>query len=233
MAASCLLLIAFASRVASQVVERDGKIIITLPSPSPPPPPLSLAQPHWVPLYFLLGLIGLYVAVMALVLLSSKYERGTRGEGRPLTSNGKPPRPMSWMELQRSGVAPPSLESIDRELKKGFVRKVYSILGTQLLLTVAINVGMLYAAFYRGDPQFLTSFGLYYIRQQWIYLLSFILLLVVVCGLFSLKNRYPANYILLFFFTSLLAFTLSRCAMPLVIIQVRGSRVPHKHLSLL
>ncbi|KAL1504966.1 hypothetical protein AB1Y20_008733 [Prymnesium parvum] len=191
----------------------EVRIIITDPSPSPPPPPLSDAVPDWMPLYFLLAVLALYAGVMALVLHSFSGRTGrASAESLPL-SGGKEERshrPRSWMELRRAGVAAPSLEALDAELKKGFVRKVYAILGTQLVLTVAICVGMIYAAFYCGDANYLTSFGHYYLRQEWVNLLSLLVMLGVLCALFSMKNRYPANYILLSVFTALLSLSISR-----------------------
>jgi len=198
--------------VAQQVVYVPGGYVVRY-YPSPPPPPLSDAVPSWFALYFFLGFLALYLVVMAAVVVFSKPTT-SGAEGVPLSGGlgGKQPGPRarSWMDLQRSGQEPPSLESIDKEIKKGFVRKVYSLLTTQLLLTVGINVGLIYAAFYCGDPHYPTDFAYYFVRESWITFVTLIGLLIVLCALFSYKNTYPANYILLFLFTAALAFTLSR-----------------------
>lgn len=194
-----------------------AQVIIIYDAPSPPPPPLSEAKANWSALYFFVGLLGFYLVAMALVtwvFVAQKRQRAA--ESLPLNSQktaSLSDRPRSWMDLQRNGYEPPSLESIDKELKKGFVRKVYSILGTQLMLTVGICVLLLYLSFYHGDPNYVLHFGYYYIEQSWIIVLLFILLLVDLCGLFAFKNRYPANFIFLFFFTVILGFILGRRAL--------------------
>ena len=218
------LLLAFVQAVCAEITYVPGGYIVTI-APSPPPPPLSDVKPNWTALYFFLGVLGMYLLVMGLVLWKGRAKPISAGEGMPLndkpsdseapvTEKGPATRPegraRSWMELRQSGYEPPSLESIDKEIKKGFVRKIYSILGTQLLVTVAVCVIMIYSSFYKGDPYYPTSFGYYYIRQQWITFLVLILMLVVLCGLFSMKNIYPINYGLLSLFTVALSFTLGR-----------------------
>ncbi|KAL1528494.1 hypothetical protein AB1Y20_009837 [Prymnesium parvum] len=191
----------------------DAEVIIFEVAPSPPPPPLSDAVADWKPLYFFLGVFGLYTLAMSIVLLfdSCKPRAGSR-ESLPLTSKTQESggRPRSWMALRQAGVEPLPLDAIDNQLKKGFVRKVYSILATQLLLTIGICVGMIYASFYHGDANYILHFGYYYVRQQWIVLVPLIIMICLLCALFSLKNHHPYNLILLFLFTGCLSFLLGR-----------------------
>ena len=181
--------------------------------PSPPPPPLSTVQPNWVALYVFLAVLALYVIVMAAVIWGDCCGTGSTGERAGLLGiKGFPrrsaERPRSWMQAQQSGMQP--LDEIDREVKKGFVRKVYSILGTQLFVTTGIVVGFIYGSFYQGDPNYLTSFGHGFLRAYWLTFLLLMVALVIVCALMSLKNSYPANYVLLFLFTSLLSVSIGR-----------------------
>lgn len=138
---------------ASLFTLASSQVVIFLPGPSPPPPPLSDAKADWLMLYCFLGLLVLWLLVMAGVLCFS-YGATSSGEKLPLNGSHAPKveasaRPRSWMS---SNQPPQSLHTIDREIKKGFVRKVYSILATQLLITAGIAVGMIYASFYHGDP---------------------------------------------------------------------------------
>uniref|UniRef100_A0A7S3ABQ7 Transmembrane BAX inhibitor motif-containing protein 4 n=1 Tax=Haptolina ericina TaxID=156174 RepID=A0A7S3ABQ7_9EUKA len=162
-------------------------------------------------LYCFLGLLVLWLLVMAGVLCFS-YSATSSGEKLPLNGSQAPKveasaRPRSWMS---SNQPPQSLRTIDREIKKGFVRKVYSILATQLLITAGIAVGMIYASFYHGDPNYLTKFGNGFIYNSSLSFLLFILTIILLCFLFSLKNSYPANYLLLLAFTASISFTVAR-----------------------
>ena len=104
------------------------------------------------------------------------------------------------------------LARIERSIKMGFLRKVYSILATQMLVTVGVVVGFIYLSFNVHDgaanPHELTSFGSYVLSNSWVILVSLIPLLFVLCCLTSLKNTYPLNYFALALFTLLESATL-------------------------
>ena len=86
------------------------------------------------------------------------------------------------------------LSSIERSIKLGFIRKVYSILATQLALTVAIVVAFIYFSFENTDgtgpnPEYVTEFGNYLYNNVWIIFVSIIPIIAIICALHSMKNK--------------------------------------------
>lgn len=78
------------------------------------------------------------------------------------------------------------------EIRMGFVRKVYSILSAQLVLTVAIG-----SIFQVADQDWLTS-------NVWILFLATIVQIAAMCTLAcnpDLGRKFPQNYVLLFVYT--------------------------------
>ena len=195
-----------------------SSIVVVINVPAPPPPPLSTVVDHWAPLYFLLGLTAAYAVVMALVVLSFhvKLGGGPPGETQPLqpTVASTFKRPVGAMgKAAWQGADPAMVQQyamIDGWMRAAFVRKVYAILSTQLLMTVAIVVGLIYAAFVHGDPNYPSHFGHWiagpgHILTLVIWLFSFCLL----CALMSCKNSYPLNFVGLATFTAGMSISLS------------------------
>merc|ERR1711871_289459 len=93
-----------------------------------------------------------------------------------------------------------------------FVRKVYAILSSQILLTVAIVIGVLYGSFEvhsAGLSTTPTELGMWVLRNgMYVILISLIPILFLICALHGYKNRYPVNYLLLFTFTIFESLTL-------------------------
>jgi len=126
----------------------------------------------------------------------------------PRTANN---RPKSWHAAAKANQVI-DLSTIDRSIKMAFVRKVYAILATQLALTVAIVAGFIYESFVvvNGvpDPKQPTEFGVWVSGSYWVFGMLFVPAIGILCFLFTLKNRYPHNYLLLFAFTVLESATL-------------------------
>lgn len=172
--------------------------------------------PNFVPLYLVIGLWVAYLVIMAAVTGSfTCCKRALPGESEPLKAVvvSKPARPAARFGSFSYSDAPPELGSaatVDGYIRAGFVRKVYSILSTQLLLTVTLVVIWHYASFESGDAHHLTPFGLWMIRHgfhiQWLVL---ILALVTLCSLMSYKNSYPYNLVGLAVFTVEMSFFVS------------------------
>jgi len=79
------------------------------------------------------------------------------------------------------------------ELRRGFVRKVYSILATQLLLTTLIAVPLQ------------TVSALWMRNNKWLLWVAVGMTLVTICAMTLSRNlarNYPTNYIMLFTFTT-------------------------------
>jgi len=80
------------------------------------------------------------------------------------------------------------------EVRKGFIRKVYSILTVQLLLTVAV-----------AAPLTTMVSQAWLMANAWLLYLSVAMTLVTMCAMACCKNmtrRFPTNYLLLFVFTA-------------------------------
>ena len=181
-------------------------------------PTMGAITPNYVPLWLLVGLWVAYLIIMTAVTGSfTCCKRGSPGESEPLkvvVDGGKPARPAARFGSFSYSNAPPELGSaatgVDGYIRAGFVRKVYSILSTQLLLTVTLVVSWHYASFQSGDAHHLTPFGFWMLRYgyhvQWLVL---ILALITLCSLMSYKNSYPYNLIGLAVFTFEMSFFVS------------------------
>lgn len=119
--------------------------------PSPPPP--FTEHVDWMQMAYVLG--SLYASVMLLVVVSYLCSsRTTTTPSDDLTSAMIEPvaddseqrltrtakRGRSAMQMSGPGI---DLSQIERSIKMGFLRKVYSILATQMLVTVGIVVGFI------------------------------------------------------------------------------------------
>lgn len=85
------------------------------------------------------------------------------------------------------------VKAANREVRMGFIRKVYSILMVQLLLTAVVA-----APFQNLSPKMLD-------QHLWLVYACAILSLVFVCAMSCCQNltrQFPTNYILLFAFTA-------------------------------
>jgi len=186
----------------------------------PPPPPLMSENIDWTVLGAVLG--GLYAFVMLAVIVTTcscwavrrgQQERAMQGvqsleQGMPGTPGIN--RQGSWMKRRNQPAF--DLNNIDAAIKMGFIRKVYSILATQLALTVVIVMAMIYLAFEINgagpDASLPTSFGHWLFARWWIMLVSLVPIIAIICVLQKYKNSYPINYVLLFAFTVLESLTL-------------------------
>jgi len=85
------------------------------------------------------------------------------------------------------------VKDCEKEVRRGFIKKVYSILCVQLLLTVAI-----------AYP--LQGMSLEWLRSHvWIMYVSLVLSIVTLCAMSccqGITRSFPTNYIFLFFFTA-------------------------------
>lgn len=100
-----------------------------------------------------------------------------------------PSAPSHPVEVHYQG----SIKDASVEIRNGFVRKVYSLLTVQLLLTVAI------AAPFQMLP--LQTVG----QLRWIYYVATAVMLSTMCGLICcprMLREYPTNYVFLFTLTS-------------------------------
>lgn len=85
------------------------------------------------------------------------------------------------------------VKDADKEIRNGFVRKVYGILCAQLLLTIAIGY-----PFQRMPISWLAS-------HAWILYVSLAMSFVTICAMSccqSITRSFPTNYICLFLFTA-------------------------------
>ena len=195
-------------------ISRHMPYVFVPDQPSPPPPPLSWAKENWVPLYFFLGLLAAYGLVMLAVFAS--FRVGLKSEHQPLNAKAPQPPPyrntgfgeLAWYNVDDSYVQ--ANMQVDPWVRAAFVRKVYAILSTQLLATVGVTVGVIYAAFYKGDHKYPTEWG-HWILGPGYYLvfLTLILAMFILCYLMVAKQRFPWNFIGLAAFTGCMSFQLS------------------------
>ncbi|KAI3749423.1 hypothetical protein L2E82_20035 [Cichorium intybus] len=94
---------------------------------------------------------------------------------------------------------PTMLES--PELRWSFIRKVYSIVAIQLLLTVAVGAVVVS---YRPIATFMTTTG----GGLACYIILIITPFITLCPLYYYHQRHPINYVLLAIFTVSLAFAI-------------------------
>ncbi|GAV84995.1 Bax1-I domain-containing protein [Cephalotus follicularis] len=85
------------------------------------------------------------------------------------------------------------------ELRWSFIRKVYSIIAIQLLVTIAVGAAVVY---YRPIATFFVSTG----EGLALYILLIFTPFIVMCPLYYYHQKHPVNYILLGIFTISLAF---------------------------
>jgi FtsH-binding integral membrane protein len=99
------------------------------------------------------------------------------------------------------------LHESDVELRLGFVRKVYGILTVQLLITAGFCV-LPYTS--KGAQNFM-------VENNWLLWVCFAVAIALICALFCIKSlarTVPTNYILMFMFTAVEAYTVgAMCAM--------------------
>ena len=137
------------------------------------------------------GLVVLYFAVMSGVFISlcCKKPRTTAGGGAILPNVSKPSmrtitREKSWTNKDTPTGVPLSstgFGDIDKQLRREFMRKVYGILSTQILLTTIVAGAMVALAF-DGGPENMTSFGATIIG--WYNTISFLLFIPIFASLF-------------------------------------------------
>ena len=210
---------AFAAKVASVAAsavsqQQDEEYTIVYRSRSPPPP-LDTVVDTWAPLYFFLGLCVAWGVVMLLVLGSFYVKTGSPSEAQPLQKQiaatftrptykqGEP----AWRNASPEMIQQYAM--IDGWTRAAFVRKVYAILATQLLVTVGLVVGLIYAGFVHGDPHYPSAFGHWIVGPGYfLSLLATLASLCVLCGLMGCKNNYPMNFVGLALFTALISFTI-------------------------
>ena len=199
--------------------------------PPPPAPPLE-GGVNWVPVVAVL--VILYAIVMGIVVASffcwnkkqtpRQSEKAPLAAASPATGNNLPTavpgRPVytdgeayysyradrgqgAWDAPTSTWTRPP----VTPLQKMEFVRKLYAILSTQLLLTVLIVVALVAFSFKDWDPAKFTTFGSGLMEAAGAVLMVTLLpMLILICVLFYQKNVYPLNYILLFVFTVLESF---------------------------
>lgn len=202
--------------------------------------PAAAMGPSWMPLVY--GLGSAWVLVMTLVIVSFCCCRGgtfTNIETTAPAGQGAVPAGQSlirFRKVERGKSAMrmtggPNLE-FERAIRMGFIRKVYSILSTQLLVTVAIIVAFVGLSFYDWDPfknaidesecpvgghelecyncerngttLCLTDFGYSILSNSWITWVLFVPMIAFICLLHCVKNTYPVNYIVLFLYTGVM-----------------------------
>ncbi|OVA03472.1 Bax inhibitor 1-related [Macleaya cordata] len=87
------------------------------------------------------------------------------------------------------------------ELRWAFIRKVYTILTLQLLLTVAVAA---FVVFYHPIAEFIVSTTVGVV----LYVFTVIMAFIILCPLYIYRQKHPVNLLLLFLFTVFLAFTI-------------------------
>lgn len=106
-------------------------------------------------------------------------------------------------DLESGGALYPGISSGENLLRLGFIRKVYGILSTQLLLTTL--VASVIVAFPSVAAFFITNSGLYVFLS--------ILPLILMCPLYVYRQRHPVNLFLLGLFTVTMSITVgAACA---------------------
>jgi len=106
------------------------------------------------------------------------------------------------------------LQAIERQVRMAFVRKVYTLLSTQLFLTVGVVVLFIYLSFPTWTPctptieddgpcEGMSQFGYGLLTNAWVIWAAFVPLMVMICFLHTVKNRYPLNYFALLLFTAI------------------------------
>lgn len=208
------------SAPSSPSVVADQVVVIIEPSISPPPPPLSTVVDTWAPLYFFIGLVVAWAIVMLAVVGSFYVRIGTPAETTPLQQGiaSQFARPASQMGKSAWADVDPAMVQqymlIDGWTRAAFIRKVYAILSTQLLVSCGVVVGLIYAGFVHGDPNYPSDFGYYIIGPgYYLSLVTMIITLYLLCALMSCKKNYPINFIGLGLFTLGISFSIALLCM--------------------
>ena len=150
--------------------------------------PVCKSTTNWLILLYVLG--PLYGVVIAFVLwavlvrdrqpaqnsemnaaaLESGFARSGFNEPQSKSWFRTVNRPRSAWQAARSGRSGGgfSMDDIDRKIRLGFLRKVYAILSTQLIVTVAIVIAFIGASFEGFDPSEPTEFFLGIYRNSWV-----------------------------------------------------------------
>mmetsp|Transcript_30057 Transcript_30057/g.75661 ORF Transcript_30057/g.75661 Transcript_30057/m.75661 type:complete len:317 (+) Transcript_30057:60-1010(+) len=125
-----------------------------------------------------------------------------------------------------------SVMAAQKEMRLGFIRKVYGILSAQLLATVLVCAIALKATSPTpvGSWQVL-SFGSFLASSQGFSIFVFVFSVAVLISLFCLRHSYPLNMILLSVWTLAMSFTVATsCAMavcdPMVTTSPGGAPTP-------
>ncbi|KMZ55966.1 putative Transmembrane BAX inhibitor motif-containing protein [Zostera marina] len=98
----------------------------------------------------------------------------------------------------RAGLLYPTMEE-SPELRWSFIRKIYSILTIQLILTAIVATIVV-------TVKPITVFFNTTTSGHVLYIVLIIFPIIVLCPLFAYRNRHPVNYILLAFFTVGISF---------------------------
>ena len=115
---------------------------------------------------------------------------------------------LAWQNADPAMIA--QYAQIDGWVRAAFIRKVYAILTTQLLITVGMTVGLLYAAFVSGDPAYPSSWGHWIVGPgRYLMLLTMLGSFCILCPLMGCKNQFPLNFIGLGLFTCAISFAIS------------------------
>jgi hypothetical protein len=179
-----LLAMATASASAASVVGPHQR---ALQSSGQEYSPTCKGKTNWMILLYVLG--PLYALVMAFTIYAiccrdrranrnnemnaSALESGYGRSGGESEGKGwfrKVNRPRSAWQASRTGRAGGgiNLDQIDRQIRMAFLRKVYAILSTQLLVTMVIVLAFIVASFEEFDPAQPTEFfyGIY--NNSWV-----------------------------------------------------------------
>jgi len=120
-----------------------------------------------------------------------------------------------------------------KEVRLGFIRKVYGILSVQLLATAAVCAIALKATSPTlvGAYQVL-SFGSFLASNQAFSICVFVFSIALLIGLFCARHAYPLNMILLATWTLAMSFSVATsCAMavcdPMVVSAAGGTPIPY------
>jgi len=149
--------------------------------------PTCTGTTDWLILLYVLG--PLYVFVMAFTLWTifvrdrragqnsemntAALECGFAHSGGESEGKGwfrKVDRPRSAWQASRTGRAGGGidLQQIDRQIRLAFLRKVYAILSTQLLITMVIVIAFISASFEQFDPSQPTEFFFGMYNNPWV-----------------------------------------------------------------
>jgi len=173
-----------------------------------PSPPAFGATVDWMILVYI------FVPLYALVMCSVAWNiwADSRKESESATTPLGSDEPKGWIRTVNRGRSHWNRDvrnrqsgmdvfGIQRQIRFGFLRKVYAILSTQLLVTFGIVLVFIAASFQNFNPMYTTNFYYGIVENYYVVWLAFIPMMVVLCALMCAKNHYPINYILLFLFT--------------------------------